>query len=159
MHNADTRMRRRHDKAPRPVSAILVLHDPLDWLLEAQVVTDVLRGGACARGRMCLCLSVTKCVGCCVLRAARSVVAAVHCRFDSHRVVSLAPVIAQTLNRNHTFFFFVRYRVSPNRCTVALPRSKLPQVYHIFLLRFENCRRENVCWLPHCVATVSCDNV
>lgn len=32
-------------KEPRPVSAILVLHDPLDWLLEAQVVTDVLKGG------------------------------------------------------------------------------------------------------------------
>lgn len=31
---------------PRPVSAIMVLHDPLDWALEAQVVVDVLRGGA-----------------------------------------------------------------------------------------------------------------
>lgn len=29
----------------RPVSAVMVLHDPLDWALEAQVVVDVLRGG------------------------------------------------------------------------------------------------------------------
>lgn len=33
-------------ETPRPVSAIMVLHDPLDWALEAQVVVDVLRGGA-----------------------------------------------------------------------------------------------------------------
>ncbi|CAM9116595.1 unnamed protein product [Pylaiella littoralis] len=32
-------------ETPRPVSAIMVLHDPLDWALEAQVVVDVLRGG------------------------------------------------------------------------------------------------------------------
>ncbi|CAN0005956.1 unnamed protein product [Ectocarpus fasciculatus] len=30
---------------PRSVSAVMVLHDPLDWALEAQVVVDVLRGG------------------------------------------------------------------------------------------------------------------
>ncbi|CAM9191195.1 unnamed protein product, partial [Hapterophycus canaliculatus] len=30
---------------PRPVSAVMVLHDPLDWALEAQVVVDVLHGG------------------------------------------------------------------------------------------------------------------
>lgn len=30
---------------PAPVSAVMVLHDPLDWALETQVVCDVLRGG------------------------------------------------------------------------------------------------------------------
>ena len=37
--------RKSHNEQPRPVSAILVLHDPLDWALEVQVVVDVLRGG------------------------------------------------------------------------------------------------------------------
>ncbi|KAG5181341.1 HAD-like domain-containing protein [Tribonema minus] len=33
-------------KPGAPVEAVMVLHDPLDWALEAQVVTDVLRGGS-----------------------------------------------------------------------------------------------------------------
>jgi hypothetical protein len=29
-----------------PVAAVMTLHDPLDWAVEAQVLVDVLRGGA-----------------------------------------------------------------------------------------------------------------
>ena len=31
--------------ASEPVDAIMTLHDPLDWAVEAQIVVDVLRGG------------------------------------------------------------------------------------------------------------------
>lgn len=37
--------RKANGEKPRPVSAIMVLHDPLDWALEVQVVVDVLHGG------------------------------------------------------------------------------------------------------------------
>eukprot|EP00904_Undaria_pinnatifida_P009049 jgi/Undpi1/5274/HiC_scaffold_2.g00555.m1 len=37
--------RKAGSEQPRPVSAIMVLHDPLDWALEVQVVVDLLRGG------------------------------------------------------------------------------------------------------------------
>lgn len=40
-----TAPRKASSEQPRPVSAIMVLHDPLDWALEVQVVVDVLRGG------------------------------------------------------------------------------------------------------------------
>ena len=39
------RTRKAGSEQPRPVSAIMVLHDPLDWALEVQVVVDLLRGG------------------------------------------------------------------------------------------------------------------
>ena len=41
----DEKIRPSYVGKPLPVSGIMVLHDPLDWALEAQVVVDVLRGG------------------------------------------------------------------------------------------------------------------